>query len=279
MVRLIFDDLSGKRGDYHVATTSLRPFCRTMDHDHDFVEAFLVIRGEGAHRINGRVEMLRRGVLCWVDARDRHGFEASGGEAGGLEFMNIAWRSSWWRRVAGALGGDPFAAGLARRRRIESPQVVELEGLIQTLLGRGLTDQALSLEIAVRIVRILAEDSPGRDPGTGAAWLDALAADLGDPEKLGHPISWWVARTGRSREHVARVCRARLGAPLSELLNRSRLAWVKRSLGTGDRKIADIAMEAGFQNLGYFFRLFRAHEGMTPRHWRLAQIGSGVVPR
>jgi YesN/AraC family two-component response regulator len=33
----------------------------------------------------------------------------------------------------------------------------------------------------------------------------------------------------------------------------------------------EIAAEAGFENLGYFHRLFRVHHGTSPRRYRMRQ--------
>jgi YesN/AraC family two-component response regulator len=70
-----------------------------------------------------------------------------------------------------------------------------------------------------------------------------------------------------------------LGVPLSEVLNRARVAWVKDRLRHGEDKIAVLALEAGYQNLGYFYRVFRRLEGCAPRAWLAKHGGPAVVPR
>jgi YesN/AraC family two-component response regulator len=54
---------------------------------------------------------------------------------------------------------------------------------------------------------------------------------------------------------------------------------VKAQLRRGEDKIAGLAIDAGYQNLGYFYRVFRRLEGCAPREWLKRYGGAATVPR
>ncbi|NLF32335.1 MAG: helix-turn-helix domain-containing protein [Planctomycetes bacterium] len=74
---------------------------------------------------------------------------------------------------------------------------------------------------------------------------------------------------GKSPEHVARTFRRHLGSTPSQYINLTRLAYAARLLAATDRPIIDIAMDAGFGTLGYFYRQFKTRYRRSPREYRL----------
>jgi AraC-like DNA-binding protein len=112
-----------------------------------------------------------------------------------------------------------------------------------------------------------------------AAILRAIENRSGDPNlsaaavaKLLGYVYLLVAETGRSFTH--------------HLLERrlEKAALMLRDARWGQRKIADIAVEAGFTDLSYFNRAFRRGFGLTPTQMRdqarqpQARIGGGPPP-
>lgn len=71
-----------------------------------------------------------------------------------------------------------------------------------------------------------------------------------------------------SRFHLSREFRAHYGAPLSGELTSIRLSHAKALLRFSDSPVSQVAAECGFQDAGYFIRVFRRVEGMTPLQYR-----------
>lgn len=108
-------------------------------------------------------------------------------------------------------------------------------------------------------------------------WLEALHRDLQRPEWMGESLSFWQKRSGRSPEHLARSCRRFYEVPLNELVNRARITRVQFLLQTTDEKIPTVAIEAGYNNLAHFYRVFERLVGETPHAWR-RQTAQRTVP-
>ena len=53
-----------------------------------------------------------------------------------------------------------------------------------------------------------------------------------------------------------------------EYLNQYRMDIAAGKLSAGTESITDIAMDAGFNNISYFNRVFKKSFGMTPREYR-----------
>jgi AraC family cel operon transcriptional repressor len=284
MQRLIFARLPDRRIHHHIALTRLAGGQRTMLHTQDFAELFLVTQGRGTHWWNGTAHRLVRGSFALVRARERHCYEA--GPAAPLEFINLAFAPAWWRHFA-QLFVPPLepASGAASRARgqtnFPSAAAKRLEERLHVLLARSRFDQALLTEATAAVLREWlspagttegAEESPPE-------WLAAVVEEMENSGTVAKPLAYWQRRSGRSPEHLARCCRRYLGQSLTGLLNRARVEWIKAQLQRGDAKITTLAFDAGYQNLGYFHRVFRRLEGCTPRQWLKHQGRAATVPR
>jgi AraC family cel operon transcriptional repressor len=288
MTRLFFHTLAGRRVHHHIAATRVAAGESTFTHTHDFPEFFLMLEGSGIHRWNGVPVPVERGDLTLVLPADVHSFE--GGETAPFQLVNLALAPEWWRDFAALAGswsfpGRPRDAGSARHRRLHAADADACGRHLRGLLATESGDPALLVEAVAVLLRALrsapAPRGSGPDDGLAGApdWLQRLVRELQERESTALPLSHWQKRSNRSPEHLARCCRRYLGCTLTELLIRARLERVKADLREGGGKIASVAYDAGFQNLGYFYRTFRRVEGTTPKRWASAHAGGPTVPR
>lgn len=284
MQRLLFDGLGGRTGRLHVAATRLRPGQPTEEHTHDYVEWFLVEAGAGTHHWNGLELPLAKGSFAFVRARDCHRYTADARR--GLRFVNLAVSGEWWREFErlclGGRGAERALCGEPAGHAVLPTKDANWCGAVMSeLLAGGSDDPALLAEAVAGFMRRL---RPPRRVGMPArtlppAWLTALVAEFGDATKLAQPIAYWQRRSGVSPEHLSRTCRRCYGEPPTVLLNRARVEYVKTRILEGEEKITALAFDAGFQNLGFFYRCFRRFVGCTPRAWGGARGSEAVVPR
>jgi AraC family cel operon transcriptional repressor len=284
MQRLIFSRLSDRRSHHHIALTRLAAGRRTVLHTHDFPELFLVTGGHGIHHWNRRRQRLTRGSFAFVRASDRHYYEAD--PATLLEFINLAFAPAWWRHfsqlfVPPSERAGTYAGAFFRPADLSSSAAARLEDQLHVLLARGTHDGLLLAETMIALMRewlspagmiAVAQHPPPE-------WLATVVRDMQNPELIAKPLSYWQSRSGRSPEHLARSCRRFFGESLTGLLNHTRVEWVKSQLRQGDGKIIALAFDAGYQNLSYFYRVFRHLEGCAPRAWLKIQARAATVPR
>jgi AraC-like DNA-binding protein len=71
-------------------------------------------------------------------------------------------------------------------------------------------------------------------------------------------------KLGCSPDYLTRAYRAAYGRTPTEAIQRKRVEHARHLLTIGELHIDDVAIECGFQEAGYFRRVFKRYEGMTP---------------
>ena len=89
-------------------------------------------------------------------------------------------------------------------------------------------------------------------------------------EHYAEPISVGdaAAISGYSESHFMKFFRENMGTSFISWLDKYRLAMAVRMLVLTDNSILQISTQAGFSNLSYFNRSFKARYGMTPSQYR-----------
>ena len=75
-----------------------------------------------------------------------------------------------------------------------------------------------------------------------------------------------------SLAYVSECVRAETGRTYKELLQQHRLEMAARLLRRSDMTIQQIIGQVGYENPSYFYRLFRAHYGQSPREYRISRL-------
>ena len=79
-------------------------------------------------------------------------------------------------------------------------------------------------------------------------------------EQLHYDIAW-----------LSREVKRKTGKTYTQIVQEKRLAQAAFLLRNSDRKISDISIAVGYENISYFHRLFFACFGCSPRSYRLAR--------
>jgi AraC family cel operon transcriptional repressor len=283
MQRLVFSSLLLPllpHPHFHCDSTRVAAREITFEHSHDFSELFLVTAGRGLHRVNGGRQELQAGDLLWVEADDAHFYE--GPETGELQFLNLALEPGWWARFRGLFAppsepGRWRSGGLPRPRHLQRDSFARVEQALQALVRVGpLDDWQLISALQASLPLLVQGDEEKADKAP--AWLKMLVGLMREPKLVANPLSWWQAKAGCSKEHLARSCRKHYGKTLTDMLNAARIAQVQARLLGGKETVSTLALELGFEHIGHFHALFKAHTGCTPLEWQRRQT-QATVPR
>jgi hypothetical protein len=284
--KLYFDEIA-LGCDFHAALAA--DFPRRTDallHTHDFPEAFYVLEGSGNHECNDHGETLRAGDLRWIRPQECHTFSVRPGQK--MHFINIAFRQSVWeefRRFAFGTSEetaweavpDPPAAHVPPVHRAACARLFgEMLHLFHTRPTRlalcRFWTEALPLlgvpleEGAERASFAMSHELEGAFP----IWLTQACLTMQSPAALKAGAPHFVALCGVSPAHLSRTFKAHTGQTPTEFVNTKRLEQAALLLATTTEEILSIADECGFENLSYFYRLFRHRYGLSPRRYRLA---------
>jgi len=80
---------------------------------------------------------------------------------------------------------------------------------------------------------------------------------------------------GYSESHFMKFFKESMGVSFIAWLDRYRLSMAARMLTLTDDSVLQISTDAGFSNLSYFNRSFKARYGMTPRQYRKGERPDG----
>lgn len=253
------------------------------EHDHDFRELVIVVRGEAQQRLQGRTYPVMTGDVYILHDRTRHYFY----DIRELELINVMYDSSRLPLPMGALRQLPGYSALfllephyrqrhqfASRLRLAPAALEQARHLGGDMIrevesgqpGRGVLLLARLLELMTFLARQYARNrtSAGQELLRIGEVIGALERDFVRP--------WSIAEMCRmahmSRSTFLRSFRRALGqAPRSFLIER-RLEAARRLLRDTDRPVTEIALDAGFSDSNYFARVFHQATGVTPTAYR-----------
>jgi len=242
-------------------------------HRHDFFEIFWVETGQIEQQLPDRSQRLRAGDLTLIRPETAHEYRLPPGTD--CTGCNIAFPAavidSLEQRHGGA-GWEWRDAAVPAIHRVGRRGVEHLARWPQELVTG--TDSLLEVECFVldvlRLLRAAKRSPAGND---APHWLQRAVADFADDDEglaLGTPAL--LRRCARSASHVNRVLRTHMQMSTTQVVNRLRLQRAARELATSDTPISAIALDCGFDNLGYFYRRFRERFGCTPRSYRLRRF-------
>jgi AraC family transcriptional regulator, transcriptional activator of pobA len=90
------------------------------------------------------------------------------------------------------------------------------------------------------------------------------------------PVHAYAATLGVTADHLSRSCRAIAGLGALDLLHERLLLEARRLLAYTPTTVGEIAQQLGFDDPGYFSRLFAKRSGQSPSAYRAA-IAEGLV--
>lgn len=122
-------------------------------------------------------------------------------------------------------------------------------------------------DFLIEFYRLISAKEPSVTPNTALMKaLDYINFNFASPITMDH----LCAVSGVSKQHLCLLFRNTLGARPTEYIAKRRIQAAKELLIGSDKTIGEIAAETGFCTSGYFCKIFRRYEGITPSGFRNA---------
>ena len=265
------DSYIGPDEAFHFARKHLARRFPDKAHDHDFHEVFLIEDGRTQHWINGEYQVLAPGQMMFLRPQDRHAFKAD--RTLGCRIINVMFRnetaSHLLNRYRDSIG-DRFFASQARLPELHNLGPGRFERAVNVAQQLKTSERTLARidEFLLTLINRVA-DVTSRVDLLAPPWFSAACSAAHSPEVFRGGAAAFIAICGRSHEHVCRTSHALLGVTPTQFVNRIRVEHAAHLLRSDDMAIETVAHQCGFENTGYFYRLFRDRYGATPRQYRL----------
>jgi|ERR1051326_186382 AraC-like DNA-binding protein len=153
------------------------------------------------------------------------------------------------------LGGKHIATFVSNTAVITGPQRQGLERLL-AIFAQHLSD------FANRYLIALQNDTPAC-VARAKEFVQLHSAENITTEEVAKQVHV-------SRQHFSKLFRRSTGMTLTEFLARCRVEKAKQLLMDHERRMSEIAFEAGFQSIAQFNRAFRRYVGQDPSSYRKA---------
>lgn len=203
-----------------------------------------------------------------IRPQDIHGLAAMPGRH--FRLQNVAFP----RAVTTQTGRSYFPQGgwgfwhdgpMPQSASLDAGQRAALQGEIAWL--RNAPRDRISLDtFLLNLMRLLGRRHEAR--GDLPGWLETAMRRFGSGDELVGGVHAFFRLAARCPEHVARSMKKHCGITPSQWVNSRRIEQAARLLETTASPVTEVAADCGFENLGYFHRLFLRQHGTTPLRYR-----------
>lgn len=251
-------------------------------HSHNFYEIMVVIGGAAVHHIGEFHQTISMGDVYIIQPGQQHSYEVEG--SGGIEVVNVLFGDELLLADLRDIDQVPgFRTLFAQRdpKRNLSPhlklppqELAHVNSLVEQIeieLEDMTPGYELLCETKFRELLILLSRRYSHVQGRQNRNVLRMGEVLSYMEKhLGTEISFeTLAEVSKmSPTSLRRVCQAAFGCSPMDYLRRLRINKAMLLFSDPSKSVSDVAFQVGFQDAGYFSRIFKAESGKTPSEFR-----------
>lgn len=270
---------------------TVRPHTRFIhfpEHTHDYVEVVYMCSGETTHIVNGRTIRLHPGELLFLSQSATH--EVCRAEAEDIA-VNFIVLPQFFDSALAAIGEEETPirrflisclcgqSGDVGYLHFQVAGIRPIQNSVENLLWILLRDTPSKRKMSQMTMALLFmllvgnTDTLAEEDQEDAAVFQVLRyvesnyreGSLADASERMHYDPCWLSRETRRRT----------GKTFTQLMQEKRLAQAAFLLRSTRRKVDDISVAVGYENVSYFHRLFSSAYGCSPKAFR----DSGVAAR
>ncbi len=227
---------------------------------------FAVLDGQGALSYDGKTYAISAGDCVWLDCTHPYAHESSADAPWSLMWVHFNGKDAAEYYASYGLQGNPF---LFRPRNLVL-FTNTLSQLYKAQQERSSLMDLLSNKYITDLITLCFTENKAEHSG-----------EYSIPEKLNQIHAYLEEHYGEkitleqlsaqffiSKYHLSREYRKTFGSTFSGELMAKRISHAKSLLRFSDGSIESIAQSCGFQDAGYFIKVFKKSEGMTPLEYR-----------
>ncbi len=262
------------------------PGIRTQYHTHDYIELAYIIQGEFKQRIMGKDILFKQGELCLIDRNCPHQDFLSDGNSIIL-FIGLA-NDIFDQVMVKNIGEEKllnfFRTALMKQKDIRQflhfkpkrPEDDMLEEQLLLLLKELQHNDAASKYICkgliIRILHYIStmyEFSLSHEQRKKMNWLVYEEISRYIEENYAWvTVKELVSRFHFNEDYYNRILKEKLGMTYLEYVQDIRLKNARMLLQSTDKTVDEVADAVGYQNKGYFYKIFLDKYGVTPAKLR-----------
>jgi len=246
------------------------------EHSHDFLEISYVSEGNGSHMINDAALPVAQGDIFQVPVGTSHVFRpASASGKQPLIVYNCIFAVHAFMEITRSFpGGEVLLPLLSGNQFLHYKDTTgEFRRLFQQLHHEFISSRsgrvaALHAGVFQLLLFLHRLNAPADRDVQDSARLESVLNELHRSFQRKLTVMEMAAKMNLSERQFNRIFKKNTGINMSEYLQNVRIQAAGQLLRTTDRKVSDIALSVGYQDLSYFHAIFRQKAGCTPRQYR-----------
>jgi AraC-like DNA-binding protein len=260
--------------------------CRTQMHTHEYLELAYIVSGTFHQRILGKDIIFNQGELCLVDKNCLHQ-DCLDTDSACILFIGIA-NEMFDSIISGQVADERIISFLQTAllkqkdlwqylhfRPIDKSSILMEEyflSLLQELILHDNASNYISHGLLMRIFRLLSSDydiSLSSEMKKKMNWI--LFEEITSYIKQNYKdisIKQLSEQFHFNEDYFNRIIKSKTGMTYTEYVQNLRLNEAERLLHNTELTIDDIAAKVGYQNKGYFYKIFVEKNYMTPANFR-----------
>ncbi len=260
-------------------------------HSHDYVEILYMLTGETIHDIPGREPLhLRAGELLMMNGQAMHAIRRCGEQDVGVNFIV---RPAFFDEALTAIGSSNalgrFLIDALKRGESSVPclhfQVADvpaiqslLESMLFSLIAENPPGQRiLKTAMTLLFLQLLGHTDQLRLPTQNASAMVVNALEEIQQQYASISFCDLAASWHVSPAYLSQQVKKATGLTCTQHLQKQRISRAKRLLRETDLPVVDICAAVGYNNTGYFYRLFQQDVGLSPLEYRKVNSGSSAI--
>ena len=264
---------------------TLRPHTRFIhfpEHTHDYVEVVYMCAGQTVHIVNRNRIVLHQGELLLMNQSATHEIlEAKASDiavnfivlpeffTNVLTFMDEE-ETPLRRFLVDCLCGQTSGSGFLHFKVAGiTPIQNSIENLLFTLLQETSNKRKMSqMTMALLFMQLVGHTETLQMPDIEQAVIFKVLAYV-ESRYVDGSLTELAELLHFDLYSLSREIKRKTGKNYTQLVQEKRLAQAAFLLKNTDRNVDDIANAVGYENMGYFHRIFKDAFGMSPRNYRL----------
>ncbi len=265
----------------------IRPHTRFIhfpEHSHNYVEFIYMVQGETTHFIDGEKIILKQGDLLFLNQHAIQEILPASETDIAVNFLILPqFFDEAFKMISAEQSAlRDFIIGCLTSRDLKSnylyfhaSDIIPIQNLLENLIWNLLEDEPnkrsmnqmtmglLFLSMINHSEKIQISDSSFDQQLTMEAlrYIDTMYRNAS--------LTAFAENHKMDIYTISRIIKKQTGSTFSKLLEERKLDQACFLLKNTDLTIEDIAGNIGYENLSFFYKLFRKTQGMTPRDYRL----------
>ena len=257
-----------------VFSTTVTRSKRVKEHRHDFHEVLWVTSGKLIHTINGHRQELCVGDLVMIEPDDLHSLDAIDNIGGIInntafpsrlleDYPSLHTGAAWFNRNNGYLPTSfPDIISMSPAQESMLRQLHQ-----HAIRSSGNDISVLAMLNCLKSVAHQSLQNPlSHDPAP--SWLKQLRAEMTHPKNVITGRDALSNLCDRNISYIHRMWKKHFHQTPGQFINSERIGLAKIDLIQSDKDMTTICYNVGFNDLSYFYRLFKDECGCSPLQYR-----------